>query len=88
MTTIKIKITDYEIYEPEEKKNHLEIIDGNFCEGEKVTVSINGKVFTRRVRYSARKWADLYITINGYTVTYSEFYEEDFAKYADYSFIG
>lgn len=70
-----------------ETTSRPEIISGDFAEGEMVTVRINGKEFTRRVKYSARKWADLYITINGHTVTYSEFYDYDAFADADYSFI-
>lgn len=69
------------------KKNRPEIIGGDFSEGKMVTVRINGKEFTRRVKYSARKWGDLYITINGHTVTYSEFYDYDAFDDADYSFV-
>lgn len=67
--------------------NMLEIVKGNFYEGEVVTVRINGKEFTRKVKYSARKYADLYITINGMTVTYEEFSNPDAFRDVDYSYI-
>lgn len=73
--------------ETEETTNRPEIISGDFVEGEMVTVRINGKEFTRRVKYSARKWADLYITINGHEITYTEFCNHDAFADADYSFI-
>lgn len=65
--------------------NRLEIIEGDFVEGETVTVRILGKTFTRKVKYSARKYADLYITINGWPVTYSEFYDPESYADIDYS---
>lgn len=65
----------------------IEIISGDFYEGEYVTVRILDKVYTRKVRYSARQYGDLYITVNGHVVTYSEFYEEEAFKDCDYSYI-
>lgn len=47
-----------------------EIIDGEFLEGQFVTVRIDGKEFRRKVRYST-KWGDLIITI----------YNNEYAKY-------
>lgn len=61
----------------EHQAAQIEIIKGDFAEGEKVTVRICGKEFTRKVKYSANKYADLYITINGYDITYEEFYNPD-----------
>lgn len=52
-----------------------EIISGNFFEGEYVTVRVDGKEYTRKVRYSAKHYADLYIMIKGYAFTLSDFYE-------------
>lgn len=46
--------------EHEEIKDELKIIEGNFCEGQFVTVSINGDVVKRKVYYSASA-GDLYI---------------------------
>ena len=48
------------------------IVDGNFIEGEFVTVSIDGKEFKRKVYYSS-KWGDLVIVIYGNEYAYSEF---------------
>lgn len=53
-----------------------EIISGEFAEGEYVTVKVDGKEYTRKVKYSARRYADLYITIKGYVFTYSDFWME------------
>lgn len=49
-------------------------IEGDFYEGNTVTVELleDGKRYTRKVKYSARKWGDLYITINGKEYPYSE----------------
>jgi len=71
----------------EETTGRPEIISGDFVEGEMVTVRINGKEFTRRVKYSARKWADLYITIKGHEITFTEFYNHDAFADEDYSFV-
>lgn len=79
----EIKITDYAMYEKE--GSDLEIVSGNFFEGEMVTVKVCGKEFTRKVKYSARKYADLYITINGYAITYEEFYDKESFRDCDYS---
>ncbi len=51
-----------------------EIISGDFIEGGTVTVKVDGKEYTRKVKYSARQYADLYITIKGYVFTYSDFW--------------
>lgn len=51
-----------------------EIVDGEFAEGEYVTVKIDGKEYTRKVKYSAKTYADLYIMIKGYAFTYSDFW--------------
>lgn len=53
-----------------------EIISGDFIEGGTVTVKVDGKEYTRKVKYSARQYADLYITIKGYVFTYSDFWME------------
>lgn len=69
----EIKITDYTMYEEEEmvKANGNEVneytfrlIDGDFYEGETVTVEtvLDGKRYTRKVRNDS--W-DLYIVIKG-----------------------
>lgn len=68
-----------------EELPRLEIIEGDFVEGETVTVRVLDKTFTRKVKYSARKYADLYITINGWTFTYSEFYDPESYADIDYS---
>lgn len=52
-----------------------EIISGEFAEGEYVTVKVDGKEYTRKVKYSARQYADLYITVKGYVFTFSDFYK-------------
>lgn len=52
-----------------------EIISGEFAEGEYVTVKVDGKEYTRKVKYSARQYADLYITIKGYVFTFSDFWK-------------
>lgn len=48
------------------------IVEGDFKEGEFVTVSIDGKEFRRKARYS-KKWGDLIITIYNNEYAYSEF---------------
>lgn len=53
-----------------------EIISGDFIEGGTVTVKVDGKEYTRKVKYSAKQYADLYITIKGYVFTYSDFYTQ------------
>ena len=50
----------------------LEIITGNFTEGEYVTVAIGGKQITRKVYYSATM-GDLYINYKGLSYCYYEF---------------
>lgn len=85
MENITLKITDYAMYDEEEREQQLEIVDGDFAEGEYVTVKICGKMFTRKVRYSRNKWADLYIVVNGNEFTYSEFYDHESFKDIDYS---
>lgn len=52
-----------------------EIVSGEFAEGEYVTVRIDGKEYTRKVRNSAKQFCDLYITVKGYAFTYSDFWE-------------
>lgn len=52
-----------------------EIVSGQFAEGHMVTVRIDGKEYTRRVRNSAKKYADLYIMVKGYAFTYSDFWK-------------
>lgn len=73
--------------EDEERTCQIEILDGDFVQGGTVTVSICGKVFTRKVKYSARKWMDLYITVNGYDLSLSEFMNPDDFRDTDYSYI-
>ena len=90
MDAITIKINGFEwetVEEDEVREQQLEIIEGDFYEGEKVTVSICGKQFTRKVKYSKKKWADLYITVNGYDITYSEFYDPEAFADSDYRHI-
>jgi len=48
------------------------VVDGDFLEGETVTVSIDGKEYTRKVRYE-RECGDLTITVKGYKFFASEF---------------
>lgn len=50
----------------------LKVISGKFYEGERVVVSIDGKVITRKVYYS-RDAGDLYIMYKGARYFYSEF---------------
>lgn len=50
----------------------LKIIGGKFYEGERVTVSINGEVITRKVHYS-RDAGDLYIVFKNDRYFYGEF---------------
>ena len=52
--------------------NTKEIIEGDFKEGEFVTVRVNGDVYERKVQYSKEK-GDLYITIKRQEYLYSEF---------------
>lgn len=49
------------------------IIGGSFTEGDFITVSINGKEYKRKVKFS-KKWNDLIITIDGKEYSYSDFY--------------
>ncbi len=49
------------------------IVSGDFIEGGKVTVNIDGKIAQRRVYYSAAA-GDLYITVNNMRYFYCEFY--------------
>ena len=60
--------------EPEYNEYTFRTIEGDFYEGNTVTVELleDGKRYTRKVKYSARKWGDLYITINGKEYPYSE----------------
>ena len=50
-----------------------EIVSGHFYEGEYVTVRIDGKEYTRKVRYNGKKYGDLYIMVKGYAFTLSDF---------------
>ncbi|WP_298535706.1 hypothetical protein [uncultured Methanobrevibacter sp.] len=50
----------------------LKIIEGEFKDGESVTVSIDGKEFKRKVYYSNR-WNDLVIIVYGNEYRRSEF---------------
>jgi hypothetical protein len=52
---------------------HMEklVIAGDFYEGKRVTVKVDGKVYTRKVMY--KKSDGLYITINNY-----RFFEYEF----------
>ena len=59
----------------------VKIVDGEFLEGNTVTVEICGKRYTRKVHYSAKKYADLYIVIYGYALTLSQI--TDFRKHND-----
>ena len=69
----------------EEANDQLEIVSGDFLEGRTVTVRICDKMFTRKVRYSRDKFADLYITVNGFAFTLTDFMnplvEEDYGRY-------
>lgn len=84
---VEINITNLDMYEAPEADQALEIVSGNFFEGETVTVKILGKEFTRKVKYSARKWADLYITVNGHDITAEEFFNPEDFRDTDYSII-
>ncbi len=53
-----------------------EIVSGNFLEGERVTVSLNGEKFTRKVMYC--RTDGLYIKIKGFS-----FYEYEFENYSE-----
>ena len=61
----ELRITADDFYE-NEAEHELRIVEGEFLEGEMVTVEVikTGRRYTRRVKYSARKYGDLYITIN------------------------
>lgn len=50
-----------------ERNAEIRLIDGYFLEGETVTVEMiaTGKQYVRKVKYSAKKYADTYITIDG-----------------------
>lgn len=52
--------------------NIREIIDGNFTEGSRVTVNIDGRIVTRVVRWSGEA-KDLFITVNKSRYFYYEF---------------
>ena len=62
---IKIKNISDNHYDNENLKDNynIKLIDGDFFEGETVTVEIDGKKYKRKVYYGN---GDLYITINGY----------------------
>lgn len=49
------------------------IIDGNFIEGEYVTVNINGNIVKRKVYYS-KDAGDLYVWCKNRRYFYCEFY--------------
>lgn len=68
-----INLTDYEMAEATQEDEIREIIDGQFLEGKKVTVNIDGHIITRRVFWSAY-FQDLAVRFNGYPYTYSEFW--------------
>lgn len=53
----------------------MKILQGNFIEGEKVTVIVNGKTVQRRVYYSKRA-GDLYIWVDNNMYFYYEFMNE------------
>lgn len=50
-----------------------EIVNGNFIEGEYVTININGNVVKRKVYYS-KDAGDLYVWCKGKKYFYYEFY--------------
>lgn len=68
-STITLNITDLTIGNEETEKM---IIDGEFLEGKYVTVRIDGKEYTRKVKYSG-KWGDLIITVKGMEYGLCEF---------------
>ena len=57
-----------------QRDTKLRLIEGEFYEGQYVTVELieTGKQYRRLVKYSRDKWADLYVTINGKDYTFSE----------------
>ena len=57
-------------------RNTNVIIEGDFLEGEYVTVRVEGNVYERKVQYSKEK-GDLFVTIKRKEYLYSEF------KYAE-----
>ena len=57
---------------PAYEKDVFKIVEGKFLEGEFVTVSINGAIAKRKVRYS-REAGDLFITVKNSRYFYSEF---------------
>lgn len=65
------RITTYEYDSPEKK-----IVRGHFVEGEFVMVTIDGKDYVRKVRFSPL-WGDLVITVHDKEYAYSEFKEAD-----------
>jgi len=50
----------------------MKTISGNWIEGSKVTVEVDGKVVTRRVRWSGRA-KDLYVTVDNMEYYFCEF---------------
>lgn len=54
----------------------MKIVDGNFYEGETVTVSVNGKTVRRKVRYS-REAGDLYVVVDNRPYFLYEFWKTD-----------
>ena len=53
-------------------KNTKEIVEGNFIEGEFVSVRVDGNVYERKVQYS-KEAGDLFITIKRKNYFYTEF---------------
>lgn len=62
---IKIRDISNNYYGKENLKDDysIKLIDGDFFEGETITVEMDGKKYKRKVYYGN---GDLYITINGY----------------------
>lgn len=69
---MKIEVVEEYNNCPPYEEDRLEIVSGNFVEGEYVTVVINYKVAKRKVRFS-RDAGDLYVTVNNMRYFYSEF---------------
>lgn len=58
------------------EKRTRKILDGRFIEGERVTVNIDGREATRKVKWS-KMANDLYIRVDGRFYFYCEFVNEE-----------
>ena len=69
--TIRIKLENLNMID--DKPDIREIVNGDFLEGEKVTVNIDGEIITRKVFWSGSR-KDLAIRFQNKIYGYSEFW--------------